>query len=364
MEPNVNWAIARNVTLHSPLRNGGSATVAANDPRKRAVLQAKLAAYDRIARDSPRATVKNDGHAEFSEHLRRVTGPVSVKQALDEQLAMHDAAAAQRAQSRLHQWTQAVYEPIQAKVAQAVDATYAQRMDIRRNAHEAFLQASASRAGVFLDDKTAPGTYDAFAVTRAGLRLPATAEAAADPLLRLITKKLEEDAMVDSRREVIRHARAKEMLPATMWSEQAMACTPHGHLQRSPLGGAKAAAAARSAASHVLMDDFTPASAQERHPVTGRVLAVDREFHRGIRVYADKLKARTARVVAHTSANVYGPRDEFTDAELVDTFVAQATMRGVPYGGVSLRAGQASPQVGPIAGQPGAPQGSNGAAQK
>jgi hypothetical protein len=338
----MNWAIARNVTLHSPLRNGRSAAVAASDPRKRAVLQAKLAAYDRIARDSPRATVKSDGHAKFCEHLRRVTGPVSVKQAVDEQLAMHDAAAAQRAQSRLHQWTQAVYEPIQAKVAQAVDATYTQRMDIRRNAHNAYLQASASRAGVF------PGTYDAFAVTRAGLRLSATAEAAADPLRRPITKKLEEDAMVDSRREVIRHARAKEMLPASMWSEQAMACTLHGHLQRSPLGGAKAAAAARSAASHVLLDDFTPASAQERHPVTGRVLAVDREFHRGIRVYADKLQARTARVVAHSSANVYGPRDEFTDAELVDTFVAQATMRGLPGGGVSLRAGPASPRLGPL----------------
>lgn len=227
-----------------------------------------LARYD-AANAAPRAVpAARPGGDDEADFLATMTGTLRSTLASDvvgAKLALMDAAASARKRATYEAWDARVYRPLVEEIADAVD--------------------ERARAAVFQ-----PGS----SATAAGGRLPPLRVAPAvpltlcDPLKRVLTKRLEEDALtrpIEHASLALPRATARDSLPAAQWSRLALSSTPHGHHllpQRRRAQSVDAAAtgsATRRAA--VYADDFTGAAFLTCDPATGCYRELDAEFPRG-----------------------------------------------------------------------------------
>jgi hypothetical protein len=230
-----------------------------------------LARYD-AANAAPRAVPATRADGDEAAFLATLTGTLRSTVAADvvgAKLALMDAAAAAHRRATYEAWDARVYRPLVEEIADAVD--------------------ERARAAVFQ-----PGAGADQQSRRQPIQVaPAVPLTLRDPLKRVLTKRLEEDALtqpIEHASLVLPPARARETLPAAQWSALALSSTPHGrHIVqrrwgRSATGTAAKAAcvdAAAASAPRLYADDFTGAAFLTRDPATGRYRELDAEFPRG-----------------------------------------------------------------------------------
>lgn len=185
--------------------------------RRSAMLASRQEEYDRIAASAARHTApKPDPHEAFQAHLRRLSAEQVWVARLTANLELREAAREQRAHARHHEWVTKVYDPIASKLAAAVDSAYTRRVHERRTAYDAYLRAAAAPAGVFLHDMVTPASYDPYRPNAGAVRVIATREAAADPLVQPLVRRQEEDAAMRTGRAALartaEHAAGRSLL--------------------------------------------------------------------------------------------------------------------------------------------------------
>ena len=263
------------------------------------------------------------GDAELLARAHGVLASTLAADIVDDKLAALGAARAARRRETYERWDAHLYRPLAEELADAVDERARERLVAARagsvGATAAAAAAAAGRRGssggsVRSARGGGAGRGHSQARARRGGGLvvrPAVPLTLRDPMKRVLMKRVEEDALMASRSAAgavlleLPRARARDMLPPTFWSPQALNSTPHGYLtQRRGAAAATAAGAAASAAAalaRVFHDDFSGCGAVDGR---GRLVAVDAEFPTGKRAAPRRRRATGAALGSSDTAHV------------------------------------------------------------
>lgn len=281
-------------------------------------------AYNRAPRRIAFQTEQEDTHCDEEVLARSQAILLSTVAAdvVDSKLATITTARQTRARERYEQWDSKLFRPLQEDLADAVDDVARERLAARgaaggrggvggRSKSASALGSRGTRrgsAGLHVHhqhrDANDPANDGDEGGPRHIMLQPTVPLTLRDPMKRVLLKDVEEAALtqpINSASLALRRAQARELLPATFWSRQALSSTPHGyHLSaRRPT----ASAASAQCRGRVYHDDFSRLADLAAGP-NGRIADFDAEFPRGKAIAAGVRYADTRPTVQLQAALV------------------------------------------------------------